>query len=155
MLDLVRGKAEFDGCLSSLQSTESDIEEAFFSLQPKAPALLAMVQGEAVGIATYYSIYSTFIAKPGIWLDDLFVYPQFRGNSVGEALLSELCVLAQETGCGRIDWIVSTDNDRGRSFYERSGAQIFEEVRHARLDDRAIDAIVERTHTQEMNSTSG
>lgn len=91
ILDLVRGKAEFDGCLNSLQSTEADIEEAFFSEQPKAFALLAMKSGEAVGIATYYSIYSTFIAKPGIWLDDLFVYPQFRGSGVGEAL-SQSCV---------------------------------------------------------------
>lgn len=157
ILDLVRGKAEYDGCLSSLKSTESDIEEAFFSPQPKAYALLAMIQGEAVGIATYYSIYSTFIAKPGIWLDDLFVYPQFRGNGVGEALLSELCALAQETGCGRIDWIVATDNERAKIFYERSGAQIFEEVRHARLDERAINALVEKgkTYNQELDPTSG
>src|SRR3546814_2723305 len=80
-------------------------------------SLLASKACESVVIATYYSIYSTFIAKPGIWLDDLFVYPQFRGSGVGEALLSELCILAQNTGCGRIDWIVATDNDRGRSFY--------------------------------------
>lgn len=157
ILDLVRGKADFDGCLSSFQSTVSDIEEAFFSPQPKVYALLAKIQGEAVGIATYYSIYSTFIAKPGIWLDDLFVYPQFRGNSVGEALLSELCVLAKEIGCGRIDWIVATNNERGRNFYERSGAQIFEEVRHARLDERAINALVEKgkTYNQELDPTSG
>lgn len=153
ILDLVRGKAEFDGCLNSLQSTEADIEEAFFSEQPKAFALLAMKSGEAVGIATYYSIYSTFIAKPGIWLDDLFVYPQFRGSGVGEALLSELCILAQNTGCGRIDWIVATDNDRGRSFYERSGARIFEEVRRARLDECAINALAEKAHNKAMHPT--
>lgn len=111
--------------------------------------------GESVGIATYYSIYSTFIAKPGIWLDDLFVYPQFRGNGVGKALLSELCVLALGTGCGRIDWIVAADNDRGRSFYERSGARIFEDVRHARLDERAISALAEKAHNQAMHPTSG
>lgn len=150
IFDLVREKAKFDGCLGSLQSTKADIEEAFFSEQPKAFALLAMNSGEAAGIATYYSIYSTFIAKPGIWLDDLFVYPHFRGNGVGEALLSELCVLAQNTGCGRIDWIVATDNDRGRSFYERSGARIFEEVRHARLDERAINALVEKAHNKRL-----
>jgi len=127
ILDLVRGKAEFDGCLNSLQSTEADIEEAFFSEQPKAFALLAMKSGEAVGIATYYSIYSTFIAKPGIWLDDLFVYPQFRGSGVGEALLSELCILAR----------------------------IFEEVRRARLDECAINALAEKAHNKAMHPTSG
>jgi GNAT superfamily N-acetyltransferase len=155
ILDLVRGKAEFDGCLNSLQSTQADIEAAFFSEQPKAFALLAMNSGEAVGIATYYSIYSTFIAKPGIWLDDLFVYPRFRGNGVGEALLSELCVLARNSGCGRIDWIVATENNRGRDFYERSGARIFEEVRHARLDERAINALAEKAHNHAMHPTSG
>jgi GNAT superfamily N-acetyltransferase len=154
ILDLVRGKAEFDGCLDSLQSTKTEIEEAFFSEKPKVHALLAMNSGEAVGIATYYSIYSTFIAKPGIWLDDLFVYPGSRGSGVGATLLSELCIVAQNTGCGRIDWIVATDNDRGRSFYERSGAQIFEEVRHARLDERAINALAQKAPRQAIHPTS-
>lgn len=89
ILDLIRGKAEFDGCLDSLQLMETDIEEAFFSSQPKASALLAIASGEAIGIATYHNIYSTFIAKPGIWLDDLFVYPQFREMGVGKALLTQ------------------------------------------------------------------
>lgn len=155
ILDLIRGKAEFDGCLDSLQSTATDIEEAFFSPQPKAFALLAMSSDEAVGIATYYSIYSTFIAKSGIWLDDLFIYPEFRGTGAGEALLIELCVLAQAAGCGRIDWIVARDNDLGRRFYERSGARIFEEVRYARLDERAISALVEKSQNQAMHPTSG
>lgn len=145
MLELIRGKAEFDGCLDAVQSTVADIEEAFFSSQPKAFALLAMASGEGVGIATYYSIYSTFTSKPGIWLDDLFVCSPFRGCGIGEALLTELCVLAQATGCGRIDWIVARDNDRGRRFYQRSGAEIFEEVRHARLDERAIRALVAKS----------
>src|SRR3546814_13636872 len=108
-------------------------------------SLLASKACESVVIATYYSIYSTFIAKPGIWLDDLFVYPQFRGSGVGEALLSELCILAQNTGCGRIDWIVATDNDRGRSFSERSGARIFDTVRRARVDECASNALAEKT----------
>lgn len=72
-----------------------------------------------------------------------------------EALLSALCVLAEDTGCGRIDWIVAKDNDRGRSFYERSGARIFEEVRHARLDERSISALAEKAHNQAMHPTSG
>lgn len=141
--------------MDALRSTEADIDEAFFSSQPKAFALLAIVSGEAVGIATYYKIYSTFIAKPGIWLDDLFVYPQFRGAGAGVALLTELCVLAQKTGCGRIDWIVARDNDRGMSFYQRSGARIFEEVRHARLDENAISALVEKSYDQSVHPPRG
>ena len=139
ILKLIQGKADFDGCLESLSSSDADIKEAFFSAKPKANAILAFENDEAIGIATYYSIYSTFIAKPGIWLDDLFVYPSSRKSGAGKALISELCNIALDTGCGRIDWIVARENENGKGFYEYLGANIFEEVRHARLDQKAIE----------------
>ena len=74
ILSLIRAKAEFDGCLNSLRSKESEVHDAFLSPEPKAKAIVAEVKGKVIGIATYYNIYSTFIAKPGIWLDDLYVY---------------------------------------------------------------------------------
>ena len=77
ILSLIRAKADFDGCLDSLQSNEAELREAFLSDNPKAKAIVAEVEGEVIGIATYYSIYSTFIAKPGIWLDDLYVYESY------------------------------------------------------------------------------
>ena len=138
ILLLIQAKAEFDGCLDSLKSTEAEIHDAFLSPDRKARAVVAEVNGKVVGIATYYSIYSTFIAKPGIWLDDLYVYKEYRKLKVGKALLKYLCNVALEAGCGRIDWIVATDNDNGRGFYESLGAQIFEDVRHSRLDEHAI-----------------
>ena len=138
VLALIRAKAEFDGCLDSLKSKEAEIEDAFFSDEPKAKAIIASIEGKAVGIATFYGIYSTFIAKSGIWLDDLFVYEEYRKYGAGRALISELCKIAKETGCGRIDWIVARDNVSGRGFYNSVGATIFEEVRHSRLDEKAI-----------------
>jgi GNAT superfamily N-acetyltransferase len=138
ILALIKGKAEFDGCLSSLHATENDISEAFFGSQPKACALVAEVDQQVIGIATYYNIYSTFISKPGIWLDDLFVFTQYRKMGIGKALMKELCAIATKNNCGRIDWIVARDNTSGRAFYQSMGASIFEEVRHSRLDVAAI-----------------
>lgn len=141
VLALIQAKADFDGCLDSLQSKEEEIEDAFFSDKPKAKALIALIDGKAVGIATYYGIYSTFIAKPGIWLDDLYVYEEYRKYGVGKSLISKLCSIAKDTGCGRIDWIVARDNENGRGFYNSIGATIFEEVRHSRLDENAINKL--------------
>ena len=138
ILSLIRAKAEFDGCLASLKSKEAEIRDAFLSSEPKASAIVAEVEGMVVGIATYYKIYSTFIAKPGIWLDDLFVYDEHRKLGAGRKLMEGLCDIALKTGCGRIDWIVARDNESGRGFYESIGATIFEEVRHSRLDEKAI-----------------
>lgn len=135
---LIRAKAEFDGCLESLQSKEEAIRDAFFSSAPKAQAIVAETSGKIIGIATYYSIYSTFMGKPGIWLDDLYVYEAHRKSGAGKALMKTLCKIAFETGCGRVDWIVARDNENGRAFYESIGAYISEEVRHSRLDESAI-----------------
>lgn len=142
ILSLIQAKADFDGCLDSLKSRETEIHDAFLSSDPKAKAIVAEIDGQVIGIATYYSIYSTFIAKPGIWLDDLYVYEQHRKTGAGKDLVKKLCSIALETGCGRIDWIVARDNIKGRDFYESIGGHIFEEVRHSRLDEDAINKLV-------------
>ena len=141
ILSLIQAKAEFDGCLDSLKLDVKELREAFLSKSPKARAIVVEINGEVIGIATYYGIYSTFIAKPGIWLDDLFVYKEHRKSGAGKLLIKKLCQIALSEGCGRIDWIVARDNDNGRGFYESIGAHIFEEVRHARLDEKVISKL--------------
>ena len=141
VLSIIRSKAEFDGCLDMLRSTEDEIEEAFFSESPKAEAIIALIDEKVVGIATFYGVYSTFLAKPGIWLDDLYVYEEYREYGVGKALISQLCSIAKDTGCARIDWIVARDNENGRGFYNSIGATIFEEVRYSRLDESGINKL--------------
>ena len=145
ILALIKGKAEFDDCLDSLLATEESISEAFFSNPPKSWAIVAEVDSQLVGIATYYNIYSTFKAKPGIWLDDLFIFQQYRKIGIGKALIRELCSIAKTNGCCRIDWIVSRDNANGKAFYESIGATIFEEVRHARLNEATINNILNKS----------
>ena len=104
-------------------------------------ALVAVVNQAVVGLATYYDIYSSFLGKPGLWLDDLFVADNFRKRGIGKALLSALCASAHARGCARVDWLVATDNHPGRAFYASLGATVFETVRHARLAERDIERL--------------
>jgi GNAT superfamily N-acetyltransferase len=138
LLDLLKAKAEFDGCPESLKATVKSMREAIFSSRPMAHALVAAENGALVGMATYFTIFSTFIAKPGLWLDDLYVYEKFRGRGIGKALLERLCRIAEDNGCGRVDWLVSRHNERGQKFYERIGANISEKARLVRLDEAGI-----------------
>jgi GNAT superfamily N-acetyltransferase len=141
LLSLLRGKAEFDGSLQSLVATTETLQEALFSERPSAYALVAEVDGKLVGMATYYAIFSSFIVRPGLWMDDLFVYESYRGRGIGEALVRELCRVAQTGGCARLDWVVSAANERGKKFYSRIGATIFEKGRLVRLNEERINAL--------------
>jgi GNAT superfamily N-acetyltransferase len=105
---------------------------------PYFRALLAKAEGKPIGFASFHQTFSSFLAQPGIWLDDLFVRESYRGHGVGNALMRSLAVLADKNGCGRIDWIVATSNVRARDFYTRIGSRVNEDVRHCRLDAGAI-----------------
>jgi len=141
LLALLQAKAEFDGMGSSLRATVESLRGALFADNPLARAVVAEEDGVIVGMATYYATFSSFIVKPGIWLDDLFVSPAKRGNGIGRSLVKHLCELAIANDCARIDWVVATTNEDGMRFYSRLGASISEAVRVARLDLEAITAL--------------
>lgn len=134
LLELLRGKAEFDGCPEALAATEETLRDHLFADSPLAHALLAEWEGRPVGLATYYPVYSSFRARPALWLDDLFVFEEFRSRRVGAALVEALVNVARERGCCRIDWTVARANTRGIAFYERMGAQIREATALCRLE---------------------
>jgi ribosomal protein S18 acetylase RimI-like enzyme len=134
IIELIYLKAEFDGCPESVKATPQKLEIDLFGEKPLAFVLLAEIDSDVVGLATYHFIYSTFLAKPGIWLDDLYVKAEYRNNKVGEALMLHLRQIGQEKGCGRIDWTVAVSNERGIKFYERIGANIINKVRLCRLN---------------------
>ena len=143
LLALLKAKAEFDGVASSMVATVETLRHALVSDNPAARALVA-VEGDALlGTATYYATFSSFIAKPCLWLDDLYVYEQYRSRGVGRALVKHLCEIAHAQGCGRVDWVLATLNTNGRSFYTRLGASIYESVRLARLDEHAIRTLAD------------
>lgn len=138
IFELICLKAEFDGCRESLLSTPEQIKEALFGAMRKCHALIAELDGQPVGLATFYSMFSTFLAKPGIWLDDLYVKESYRSLGVGKALMQRLALLAHDNGCARIDWLVATENADGQAFYDHLGARMSHEVRHCRLGAAAI-----------------
>lgn len=141
ILELIRLKAEFDGCPESVEATTEKLEADLFGEKPLAFVLLAEIDENLVGFATYHFIYSTFLAKPGIWLDDLYIKAEYRSNKIGQALMLQLCQLAWEKGCGRIDWTVAVSNEIAIKFYEKMGATIVQKVRLCRLDSQAIASL--------------
>lgn len=135
---LIHLKAEFDHYSEPLNLNLEQLQQDLFGETPLAFVLLAEVGQEIVGFATYHRIYSTFLAKPGLWLDDLYLKPPFRGQGIGKKLMQSLCQTASEMGCGRIDWTVSVGNLDGIQFYQKIGADIFETLQLCRLDEATI-----------------
>jgi GNAT superfamily N-acetyltransferase len=141
ILDLLRLKADFDGCPHALLATAEKLEATLFCLRPMAYILLAENENAPpIGFASYHFTYSTFRAQPSIWLDDLFVKSTARNQSVGAQLIQRLCQIAAEHGCGRIDWTVDVNNQAGIRFYQRMGGQLQTQVHLCRLDESAIAA---------------
>ena len=134
IFQLLQLKAEFDGCPSSVRATIAQLQQDLFGNPSLVSILLAAVDGEAIGFASYHSIYSTFLAKPGIWLDDLYLKPNFRGQGIGRALMQQLKHIAQAQGCARVDWTVAATNLNGIKFYEVMGANISADLRLCRLN---------------------
>ena len=144
MMTLLRGKAAFDGGVHLLEATSDQITEAFFGESPRAYVLVAEQSGTLVGMATYFPIFSTFLAQSGIWLADLYVDPDFRCEGIGEQLMTALAHVAKSKGAARIDWTVARANERGQAFYRSLGATIRTTVRTARLDQTAIRQLAAR-----------
>ena len=144
ILELLVLKSEFDGCPEALVATEEQLRQAFFSSSPQAYVLLAVVDGQPMGLATYFSTFSTYVGRPGLWLDDLYVREECRSRGVGKALMVELARMAQRLGCGRIDWTVALRNERGIAFYERQGAVVHHPTRVVRLDAEGIERLAEK-----------
>lgn len=138
ILSFIQQKAEFDGCPTSVEATAEKLKQTLFCEPPLANVLFAEVERTTVGFATFFQTYSTFLARPGIWLDDLYVQPHIRGKGVGAALMNRLAAIALRRDCGRIEWTVATDNTPGIGFYKKQGAQIRNELRLCRLDYEAI-----------------
>jgi GNAT superfamily N-acetyltransferase len=151
IMELLVLKAEFDGCREALVATEEQLRQAFFSSTPKAQVLLAVIDGRAIGLATYFQTFSTYVGKPGIWLDDLYVREGYRSRGVGKALMAELARIAKGLGCGRIDWTVALSNERGIAFYERHGATVYHRTRCVRLGPAGIERLAEEVSQADTN----
>ena len=123
VLRLIRGLAEYEKLAHEVVATEAALRATLFGDRPAAEVLLAEEDGQAVGLALFFRNYSTFLARPGIYLEDLFVEPAFRGRGIGKALLQAVARLAVQRGCGRFEWSVLDWNTPAIRFYEALGAR--------------------------------
>lgn len=137
ILGFIRSLAVYEKLLHEVAATEALIEEALFGEDPSAECLLGELDGEAVGFALFYRTFSTFLAKPGLHLEDLFVEPEHRGRGVGKALLARLTRIARERGYGRVEWSVLDWNAPSIAFYESLGAKAMDEWTVYRLTSEA------------------
>jgi len=127
LLRLIRELAEYEKLADMAVGTPQMLHEALFGARPAAEAMVAERGGRAVGFALYFTTFSTFLCKPGLYLEDLFVEPAHRGAGIGKALLRRLAALAAERGCGRLEWRVLDWNEPSIRFYESLGASLMKE----------------------------
>ena len=122
ILGFIRGLAEYENLTGELRIDERGFREHLFGERRYCEALIGELDGTAVGYALFFHTYSTFLTKPGIWLEDLFVVPQHRGHGVGRAMLAHLAALTEARGCGRLEWSVLDWNEPAIRFYRSIGA---------------------------------
>jgi GNAT superfamily N-acetyltransferase len=141
VLDLVRELAEYEKLSHEVVATVDDVRGSLFGDRPAAEALIARLDEAPVGFAIFFHNYSTFLARPGIHLEDLFVRPAARGRGVGRALLAEVARIARDRRCGRLEWSVLDWNAPALAFYERIGAQVMNEWRLHRVTGESLEAL--------------
>lgn len=137
ILALIRELAVYEKLGDQVVATEAQIAETLFESK-QAECLLAEVDNRVAGFAIFFHNYSTFLAQAGIYLEDLFVRPEFRGYGVGKLLLKSLANLATQRKCGRLDWSVLTWNEPAIKFYDAIGARRLSDWVGYRLDGEAL-----------------
>ncbi len=138
ILCFIRELAAYEKLTQEVEATEEDLRRTLFGERPYAETVVAKHEGEAAGFALFFHNYSTFLAKPGIYLEDLFVRPNFRGKGIGKALLVHLARLARERDCGRVEWWVLDWNESAIEFYKSIKAQPMNEWTVFRLSSAGI-----------------
>lgn len=139
----IHGLAEYEKLTSLCTATEADLRRTLFGTTRYAEVLIARLDGTPAGFALFFHNYSTFLGKPGIYLEDLFVLPDLRGQGIGRALLRELAGIARARQCGRLEWAVLDWNEPAIGFYRRLGADVLPEWRICRLTADRIAALAD------------
>ena len=143
ILAFIRGLAEYEKLRHQCVATEESLRKTLFGARAYADVLIARLDGKPVGFALFFHNYSTFLAKPGIYLEDVFVLPEHRGAGVGKALLKRVAQIARERECGRLEWSVLDWNDPAVEFYKRLGATVMPDWRICRMTGDEIAKLAE------------
>ena len=141
VLAFIRELARYEQLEHQVSATEADLTAALFGPRPYAEVVFACLEGVPVGFALFFHNFSTFLGKPGIYLEDLFVRPEARGRGVGKQLLAWLARTALERGCARLDWAVLDWNEPAIGFYRSLGAVALDEWTAFRLSGAALAAL--------------
>ena len=144
ILQLIRDLATYERAPNDVTATEGQLAEVLFGARPSAEVLLAFEQATAVGFAVFFHNFSTWLGRPGLYLEDLFVKPEMRGKGYGRALLVYLAKIARERGCGRMEWAVLDWNDPAIQFYRKLGAKPMDEWTVFRLTSDGIAKLAEQ-----------
>ena len=136
--ELIRALAEYERMADDVVMDRELLRKGLFGDHPYAEVLIAEADGEAAGFALFFHNFSTFVGRPGIYLEDLFVKPEHRGSGLGRALLKRLAEIAVERGCGRMEWAVLDWNEPSIGFYRKLGAQPNDEWTVYRLAGEAL-----------------
>ena len=138
IVGLIRELAAFEKLSHLLEVTPESLEPHLFGERPVAECRVAEVGGEVVAFALFFTNFSTFLARPGLYLEDLYVQPAHRSTGIGKALLSHLGRLAAERGCGRFEWSVLDWNADAIAFYEGLGATVMPDWRICRISGEGL-----------------
>ena len=143
VLSFIRELAEYEKLLDSVVASEDSVRAALFAPQPRVFCDIAEAEGKPAGFALWFYNYSTFLARSGIYLEDLFVRPAFRGRGIGKGLLVNLAARARDEGCARLEWSVLDWNKPSIAFYESLGARPFDGWTVYRLTGEALRKLAE------------
>jgi GNAT superfamily N-acetyltransferase len=135
---LIRGLAEYEKLADAFVVTEAQLHTHLFGPNPAAQVLIALLGKEAVGYALFFWTFSSFVGRPGIWLEDLFVVPRFRKRGIGTRLLAEVARIAVDQQCGRLEWSVLDWNQPALNLYRQRGATVMDEWRICRVDQERL-----------------
>ena len=138
VLSLIKELAVYEKMIDEVVATVETVRESLFGERPAAECVIAEYNGAAVGFALFFHNYSTFLSRRGLYLEDLFVKPEYRGKGFGRALLVYLARLAVERGCGRFEWAVLDWNEPAIGFYKKLGAVAMDEWTVYRLSGAAL-----------------
>jgi GNAT superfamily N-acetyltransferase len=145
ILELIRALATYERAPNEVTANEKGLAEVLFGKKPAAEVLLAFEKDRAVGFAVFFHNFSTWLGRPGLYLEDLFVRPEDRGKGYGRALLVRLAKIARDRGCGRMEWAVLDWNEPAIKFYQTLDAKPMHEWTVFRLTSDEIGRLADAT----------
>jgi len=148
LFSLIQGLAEYEKLSQAVTGSAQNLAQDLFGPRPAAEALLVEADGRAVAFALFFHNYSTFLTQRGLYLEDIFVLPEYRQRGIGKALLSEVAKLARARGCARLEWSVLDWNVSAIGFYQSLGASVLPDWRICRVVGNGLEALADLDSTQ-------